>query len=219
MDQRERLNDTVETLRTILDDRFAQAWTSIPATIQSFDPNEVTCSAQPTVQGFETLSDGSTQWKDMPLLTHVPVIFPRGGSFVITFPIKKGDEALIVFASRCIDQWWTQGGSQIQSSLRLHGLTDGFAIVGPYSKPNAIKNINTDTVQIRSTDGKTFIELTSDGIINIKAPGGVNIDAAGNGVNIKGPTVTDSEGTFNNHTVGQHTHTDPQGGVSSPPLG
>jgi hypothetical protein len=209
-DQREAIGDITETLRSAFEGQLVEVWTALPAIVQSFDDKECTCSAQPSIQGLVRSSDGSSKWVNLPVLIHVPVVFPRGGPFSITFPVKKDDECLIVFSSRCIDQWWAQGGIQIQPELRLHDLHDGFAFVGPFSRPKVVPNISTTTLQIRNQDGSAYIELTQDGAVNIKAPAGIKL---------QGTLTSDSEGTFNGHTVGQHVHIDPQGGQSGPPTG
>ncbi|MGC8050122.1 Gp138 family membrane-puncturing spike protein, partial [Salmonella enterica] len=77
----------------------------------------------------------------------------------MTFPVAQGDECLVVFASRCIDSWWQSGGIQEQAELRMHDLSDGFAILGFRSQPRALSNISTTSAQLRSDDGATFIDL------------------------------------------------------------
>lgn len=210
MDQRERIGDNTETLRSAIEGMLLETWTSTPAIIQDFNPGDGTCSAQPAIKSLVRDQKGNTSWVELPILIKVPVMFPMAGDFAITFPVKKGDEVLIIFAARCIDQWWLNGGVQIQSYLRFHDLHDGFALLGPMSKPRVLPNINTDSLQIRNKDGSAYIELTKDGAINLKAPGGLNI---------QGTTKSDSEGTFNGHTVGTHTHLDPQGGQTGLPTG
>jgi hypothetical protein len=106
----------------------------------------------------------------------VPVCFPSGGPFIVTWPLQPGDEVLLVFADRCIDSWLANGaanGPQIQSSANLHSQNDGFAIPGPHSYPNVPGNINATNFQIRTLDGTTLIEITPTGQINIVAPEGL----------------------------------------------
>lgn len=210
MDQRERMGDNTESLRAAIEGMLLETYTSTPAIIQDFNPDDGTCAAQPAVKSLLTDLQGKQSWVELPLLIKVPIIFPMAGGMAVTLPIQKDDEVLIIFAMRCIDQWWLNGGVQIQSYLRFHDIHDGFALPGVMSKPNVLKNISTTSIQIRNQDGSAYIELTRQGVINLKAPGGVNI---------QGVTTSDSEGTFNGHTVGAHTHTDPQGGVTGLPTG
>lgn len=179
--QLERVNDSQEALRLALDGHQAQVWTALPAIIQSFNPGAVTCVAQPAIKAQVRAPDGSTQWVSLPLLLDCPVVFPRGGGCTLTFPIAADDECLIVFASRCIDAWWSAGGVQVQSELRMHDLSDGFCLPGPFSQATKISGISTSSVQLRSNDASTYIDLNpTSQKVKIVAPGGFEVDAPTN---------------------------------------
>lgn len=106
---------------------------SMPGIVQSFDPVTVTAVVQPAIKGYEPDSNGVNQSTTLPLLVDVPVVFPRGGGCTLTFPVKAGDECLVIFADRCIDFWWQSGGVQEPVDDRTHDLSDAFCIVGPQS--------------------------------------------------------------------------------------
>lgn len=174
--QTERANDAEEALRTALDGHQSGVWTALPAVIQGFNADELTCTAQPAIKAQIRARDGSTSWVSLPLLVDVPVCFPRGGGCTLTFPVHAGDEALIVFSSRCIDAWWQSGGVQVQSELRMHDLSDGFAIPGPFSQATKISGFSTSATQLRSNDGTTYVELNPAGkMVNVVAPGGMTV--------------------------------------------
>ncbi len=225
LDRRERWVDEEEGMRAMLDGFRASLWTALPCVVESFDAVKMTVTLQPTIKAQISRVDGRIDAVTMPLLLDVPVIFPTGGGFTLTFPVQPGDEALAVFASRCIDSWWQSGGVQEQAELRTHSLSDAFAILGPRSQPRVLPAISTSTVQLRSDDGSTFVEITAGQVANIVAPGGINLTTSGkitltaSEIDVSGPLISDSEGTFNGHTVGQHTHSDPQGGTVGLPTG
>lgn len=176
--QTERLANTEDALRASLNGKQVGIWTALPATIQSFNSNALTCTAQPAIQAKVRAQDGSTSWVSLPLLVDVPVCFPRGGGCTLTFPIAAGDEALIVFSSRCIDAWWQSGGVQAQAELRMHDLSDGFAIPGPFSQATKISGWSGSSAQLRSNDGTTFIDLNpTTQKVRIVAPGGFDVVA------------------------------------------
>lgn len=154
---------------------MTDTWTAIPGIIQSYDATALTVQVQPAIQILYTGPTQQSQFENLPVLPDVPVVFPRGGGYELTFPIQAGDECLIVFSSRCIDNWQTQGGIQNQYELRLHDLNDGFAIVGPWSQKTKISNVSTTTVQLRSDDGKTYAELNSKGKTATVIVGGTSI--------------------------------------------
>lgn len=169
MDRRERANDIGEALLAALRGWQAQVWTAMPGVVQSFDPVKMTCIAQLAIQMLQRFPDGGEAWVDVSPLVDVPVVFVGGGGFTLTYPIAAGDEALIIFSSRCIDTWWQSGGiHNIQAERRLHDLSDGFAIIGPRSQPRVLGEVSATTAQLRSDDGATFIEV-GPGTINLKA--------------------------------------------------
>jgi hypothetical protein len=187
-------------VKAALSDNQANLWTTLPAIVQSFDAAKVTVSAQPTIQVQIRQPNGT--WVDtaITLCVDCPVAFPGGGGFVFTFPLKKGDEGLLIFASRCIDAWWQQGGVQKQAELRMHDLSDGFFIpTGGMSQPKIPTAVNVNSAQLRSNDGNTVIELAAGNIVNI----------SGTLVNFNCPVVFNDVTTFlagaNGHVGGGGT--------------
>ncbi|MCT9056513.1 Gp138 family membrane-puncturing spike protein [Cupriavidus gilardii] len=182
MDRRERVDDPEVALREAFDGLRAGIWTALPGIIQSFDAAAMTCEVQPSIKVPVRQIDGSIVSVTMPLLVDCPVQFPSGGNCTLTFPVKPGDECLVVFASRCIDAWWQSGGVQEQAELRMHDLSDGFALLGFRSKPRALSGVSTSTAQLRSDAGDTYVDLDPAGkVVKVKAPGGIVLDT---------PTVT-----------------------------
>ncbi|HCD5205699.1 TPA: hypothetical protein NBT52_004322 [Klebsiella pneumoniae] len=187
---------------------------SMPGIIQSFDPDAVTAVVQPAIKGAEQDESGAELSVNLPLLVDVPVVFPRGGGCTLTFPVKAGDECLVIFADRCIDFWWQSGGIQEPVDERMHDLSDAFCIVGPQSQAKKIGGISTSAVELRSDDGKTKLSLNpASGAINGTAPGGFNL----NGLKIL------SDGRLqlvDGSIVDKHTHGGVEpGGSSTAPLG
>lgn len=159
MNVNERLDDPLAPL--VVAQRSAQSklWTALPGIIQSFNATAMTCVVQPAIQSFVTADDGSMVLTTLPLLLDCPVQFPAGGGCTLTFPVKPNDECLVVFASRCIDSWWQSGGIQAQAELRMHDLSDGFALLGFRSQPRVIVGVSTVSAQLRSDDGVAFVEI------------------------------------------------------------
>lgn len=116
-------------------------------------------------------------WEDLPQLVDVPVVFPRAGGYVLTMPIKPGDECLVIFGDNCMDAWWQSGGVQNQIDCRRHDLSDGYCIPGPWSQPRTIPNYSTSSAQLRTESGSSYIELAGNDI-NIVAAGNIKIKGA-----------------------------------------
>ncbi|QUG75959.1 translation initiation factor IF-2 [Erwinia sp. E602] len=151
---------------------------STPGIIQSYNPIAMTCTVQPAIKGVESDGNGGMVSASLPLLVDVPLVFPSAGGCTITFPVKEGDECLLVFGDNCIDFWWQSGGVQEPVDDRQHDLSDAFAIIGPRSQARKLANISTSTLQMRTDDGLAYIELDpASHKVNIVAPGGVNVTA------------------------------------------
>lgn len=155
---------------------FGNLRVALPGIIQSFDPDAVTCTVLPAIYGQRLRDDGTLVSEELPIIPDVPVVFPRGGGCTLTFPVKPGDECLLVFSDRCIDFWWQSGGVQEPVDPRQHDLSDAFAIVGPQSQAQKISGISTTAAQFRSDDGSTYFEINpTTKRIKLVAPGGFDV--------------------------------------------
>lgn len=225
MDPRERHEEHEEALAAMLDGFQARVWTALPGIVQSFDATKLTAEVQIAIQGQVQDKQGNWSNVNMPLLVDCPVLFPNAGGFALTFPIKADDECLVIFASRNIDSWWQNGGVQPPARFRMHDLSDGFVLPGARSQANLLPNYDAAKLQLRNEAGDCLIEMSAGKVVTITAPGGINlngvtIDSSGNVAGV-GTLDASGEGTFNNHTVGAHTHGGVQtgGGTTDPPSG
>jgi possible bacteriophage protein len=142
-----------------------------------------TVSVQPTIREKIEIN-GTYQWVELPILINVPFFVYSGGGYCITLPVSPGDECLVIFADSCIDAWWQSGGVQNQVERRRHDLSDGMAIVGFRSQVHTVPGYSGDSVQVRTEDGGTFIDLK---------PGQVTINAD---VQINGNVTTSANCTI-----------------------
>lgn len=169
MNRAERLQDPEEALRLALDARQSGMWTATPGIVTGVNLIKQTLTVRPAIMGKVTSPDGVSQDVQMPLLVDIPICWPRGGGFALTFPIAVGDEVLVVFGSRCIDSWWQGGGEGGQAELRMHDLSDGFAIPGPTSQPKKLSFVSVNSVQLRNNAGNDIIEIAPGGLINVSS--------------------------------------------------
>jgi len=155
------INSDEESLRIAMEGWQVGMWTAIPGIIQSVNLSKMTCTVQPAITEISISQQGVQTPIKIPLLLDVPIVFPSGGGFTVTFPLAADDEVLVVFSSRCIDAWWQQGDIQPAMEARMHDLSDGFAIPGPKSVPNVIGSISSSKLQIRNDAGTVFFGVGS----------------------------------------------------------
>lgn len=195
MNREERLNDPEESLRLALESQQAQIWTALPGIVSGVDLSKQTVSVQPSVQGSVSDSSGNITNVNLPVLVDVPIVWPRAGGFALTFPIKAGDEVLVVFSSRCIDAWWQSGGVGVAAEARMHDLSDGFAVLAPTSQSKKLNNVSSSNVQLRDEAGTTYVEITPDGKARVVAASQIDISAptlnitGGSVINLGAPTI------------------------------
>jgi Phage protein Gp138 N-terminal domain/GpV Apex motif len=242
MDQRERYLDEAEVVRLALSNWQTRLWTALPGVIKQFPSasgiGQMVADIQPTINGRVLTTTGVFQSIQMPVLLDCPILWQGGGGMTLTFPIQAGDECLVIFSSRCIDAWWQQGfiagqagvpvdGKQAMDppDLRMHNLSDGFAIVGVRSLPTSYTP-DSSNASLQSDDGLFFFKmnpttkaasLTASGGITLN---GVTIDSSGNltsPATIKGKTdVTTDSISLNNHV---HTGVSTGSSDTGPPTG
>ncbi len=180
-----------------------------PGIIQSFDPETQTVSVQLAIRE-KRYNDGEETWEEVPLLVDVPIVFPRAGGYLLTLPVQKGDECLVVFGDNCMDAWWQSGGVQNQIDCRRHDLSDGYAIPGPWSQPRIVPNYSTKSAQLRTESGEAYIELSGNSI-NIV---GGTVSILGSSVVIGGSTMIDGKNFIGHKHSGVETGGGNTGGVA-----
>lgn len=202
-DRRERAPDAEETLRTVFEALIAGVYTAMPGIVQAVNAAQMTASVQPTINGRVTDEKGVVSSITMPELQDCPLLWQGGGGLTLTFPVKANDECLIIIASRCIDSWWATGKVSDPLRLRMHDLSDGFALVGVRSKPHAF-SFDMTSASLQTDDGTAYLKFnpTTKALV-ITMPGGINmngmtVDASGNLTNVGNVT---SAGTVNAATA------------------
>lgn len=163
----ERLTPKSEIQRKLLDQLMTHMRVAVPGIIQSFNASSQTVTVQPSIRERVNL-EGNPEWKEIPLLVDVPVFMPRAGGYVLTMPVKAGDECLVVFGDSCMDAWWQSGGVQNQAKKRRHDLSDGYAIVGIWSQPRVVSSYHPENVQLRNDAGDAYFEIDPTGKVRIQ---------------------------------------------------
>ena len=188
MDNRTRYEDMTEAVDSAISSRLAEVQTALPCTVVSVDFAKQTCVLQPTVKARVRKADGTSEWIRYPQLVDVPLHFPTGGGVTMTFPVKEGDEALAIMSSRTPDTWQQQGGEQQMVDGRSHDLSSAFAMVGFKNEGAALSGVSDNSTQIRSTDGKTVIDLKPGSGLTF-TQGGVSMAMTESGVEFTGGTL------------------------------
>ena len=142
-------------------------------TVQSFNSTNQTVYATVNYQKtFFQLNATTRTYQPVlvayPTAINCPLIVLRGGPVSMTFPVAKGDECLLIFNDRDIDNWFANGSTtQGNATSRMHAFSDAFALVGVKSTPNALTAY--DAVRALLTNGNASIGINpTTNLVTIK---------------------------------------------------
>lgn len=159
--------------------------TCYPAKVVSFNPETQTAQCKISIEDYFQGQGQSFTKQTAPLLVDVPVYTPQGSGWSITFPIKEGDDCLILYAQKGYDQWLYSGaeetglidGQPTPEHYRWFDLSDSICLVGLRPIPRAISDYSPDDVDIRNKDKTQRITLKANGDIEIETTTNVSIKA------------------------------------------
>lgn len=166
----ERLKIDAQLSSPVLWQLLCRLRVAMPGVVQNFNVQKQTVTVQLAITE-NVIQNAVVTPLAIDVLEDIPIFMPRSGGFMLTLPIQKGDECLVIFADNCFDAWWQSGaanGPQNQVDRRRHDLSDGFAIIGPWSQPRVVSNYSTTSAQLRTEDGNTMVEIAPSGIVNVK---------------------------------------------------
>jgi hypothetical protein len=174
----EELTSTTEGVQdAAMESRLQDLHTGCVGIVESFSGTAQTAVVLPAIKRI-FLDHGAVE---LPALVDCPVHFPGGGDYVLTTPPAKGDECWLAFSERALDFWFTNGGVQLPSDMRMHDYSDAVAFVGIRSQPRKLTDFNTSAAELRTVDGSMRIRL-EPALISLGAGGVIPLTAFANGV-------------------------------------
>jgi phage baseplate assembly protein gpV len=141
---------------------------ALPGIITAFDSTTQLCSVKPAIR-LKNVDGDTVTYIELPILVNVPCVMPVCQNFVITIPVQVGDQCLLIFADRALDNFIVSGNisnplmvSEDTSAPRAHALTDAICIVGFITSQNKVANYSTDAIEIRPRNSATTVRVQSD---------------------------------------------------------
>ena len=164
--------------KELIEDRIHDIHTCQPAEVISID-GESTFDGQSRTVGIRlgVRRDIRGLSKKVAPILYVPIVYPAGKKFGMTWPIEVGDTGLAVFSETSIDHWWLdEGGSSVNPrDIRMHEYTDAFFIPHVLQRPNAnsCPEIKDDEICIfAGKEQESKITLKTDGTFCIETKNG-----------------------------------------------
>lgn len=123
---------------------------------------------------------------EFPILQDVPVQFPQGGDYYLTFPVTAGDNCLLDFCDKGISHWLYDGAEKIGTYssgvpkaeyFRTYNINDAVAMVGYNPVPQAIPSFNATSPELRNKDRSQRITLLASGKVEVISPNSMSLEA------------------------------------------
>jgi len=144
----------------------------LPGKVIDYDSGSQTATVMPLLKSPVVDRYGFVQTISKPLISHVPVVFPGGGGFRITFPVQQNDNVSLIFSDQSLDLWKSYGGEVDPIDLRIHDIGDCVAFPG----------LHPDNAAWTSVDG-SHVQIGKDGSSAAAVALGPNVDALKTGLN------------------------------------
>lgn len=228
-----KLPGNLATLLEVISKEIARNLNCVQiGTIESFNPANQT--AEVSINFKRLINE---ELREYAVLIDVPCVVMNGGGGGISFPIAKGDNCVILFNDRDIDNWYASGAVMAPNSARTHSMSDAIALVGINSLASSISDylssgtkiwyggamikLENSTITIENGAGGTVV--LSGGNITVT---GSKVDVNAAAINLNGvvtaPTVNagamavSGAFTVQGKDIGpNHTHSGVQGGSGS----
>ena len=163
--------EIAESLEAIFGATLNELHTALPARVERYDSANQRADVKPVFLRVFLDEDGNEQAYEYPILTDVPVHFPRGGRAFIHLPIASGDLVLLVCAQRSLDRYLETDGKQVidTQDARRHHISDAVAFAGLSTSKNNVTLSDPKDLIIGLEDGSAEVHVQPGGKVFVKA--------------------------------------------------
>ncbi len=169
-----------EVLRVAVDSGLGDTHTAMPGRVEKYDAEKQKADVKPLLKRTVVNDDGTEETESLPVITDVPIMFPRAGGFFITFPVEKGDFVLLVFCERSIDIWTAGDGSEVDPiDLRMHDLSDAVAFPCFYPFHKSLKDTTTEGLTFGKKDKGAQVTIKNGGVVEVTYDDGITLTLEG----------------------------------------
>lgn len=130
----------------------------LPGRIETYEYKKQKATVKPLIK--KVFIDGDII--SIPILTNVPVMFPRTKTSGITFPLSRGDGVIIFFTDRSLERWKSSGDDVEPGDSRKFDLSDAIAAPGLYSFADNNIASNNDDLEVHHKGSKIIIKKNGD---------------------------------------------------------
>jgi hypothetical protein len=119
----------LDVIQLAIDIDRAHLHVACPGRVESYDPAAQTVVVTPMTKCLSRNADDDRIVDTLPILSAVPVEWPRGGGYFLCMPLVQGDEGTILFTDTDLGAWRDSGQVSDPGDERRHAL--GGAVFRP----------------------------------------------------------------------------------------
>lgn len=136
-------------------------YTSMPGVVQKYDAAKQTIDVLPAVRRWYVDSEtGERVAEDLPVIPTVPVVFPAGGGYALTFPLAAGDPVTLVFSMVSAAEFLETGQITLPLDTRTHCANYPVALPGALPRPAALTDATDTMLHLGYRGADAQIEIT-----------------------------------------------------------
>ena len=161
--------DQVDIIRDAIEERLSELHTGLPAKVTKFSGSDQMVDAQPLLVRVYLDEDGEEVPVKLPVIRNIPILYPAGGGWSITWPLEVDDIVYLTFAERDIGDWLelAPGLDTEPLTARKHDINDAICVPGLRPRVSPLLNISDTDLTIGRQDGSNHIVIKADGTIEI----------------------------------------------------
>ncbi len=139
-----------EAIVSAIEARITSLFGPMPAKVTAYDYSTQKVSVQPLIYRAREDEEGDRVAERLGIVENVPLMFPGGGAYRVTWPVNVGDLVLLVFADSSMDRWLARGGEVDPEDDRRFHLSDAVAIPGMYHYADIPTSAPTDAMVLHA---------------------------------------------------------------------
>lgn len=154
--------------------KLAAVYTCLVCRVETYDETLQTCSVQPLIKGAYEDESGARVTENLPVITDVPVLCLGSAIFAVTFPLKAGDQVMVIFSQQALGKWLTVGANKPidPNDDRSFSITDAIAIPGVRNNANKLAESSAADFVLGKNNTAAVIKFKADTTIEA---GGANL--------------------------------------------
>lgn len=163
--------DMVDVITDAIEERLFELHTGLPAIVDAFSASNQMVDVTPLLKRVFLDANQEEFTIDMPKINNVPILYPAGGGWSITWPMQKGDIVYLAFAERSLDNWHEAQPGQLIDPVqtRKHDLNDAVCVPALRPRVNPLSNISATDLTLGREDSSNQIVIKADGTIELGA--------------------------------------------------